>query len=475
MDIIGRGKEQVVLGKCLSSKRPEFLAIYGRRRVGKTFLIREFFADSIAFSFTGSSGSSFRQQLANFDLALEERAGEVLSPSKNWFDALSRLKKYLQLMIAERRVNKKLVVFIDELPWLATQKSDFTAALEYFWNSWASSRPELLLVVCGSATSWIIENIIKNHGGLHNRVTRRLSLEPFTLCDCEAYFKAMGAQISRMQIAEIYMVLGGVPFYLDYYDTGLSPAQNVDALFFAANAPLAEEFDELYASLFKRPEIHLRIVTALGSHANGLTQKELLKATHLVSGGTVTKALRELEQCGFIHRYRGFSGRKSGNYYQLTDFFTFFYLKHVKDNLSNDDHYWQNLSRKGGHHAWNGLAFERVCMAHVEQIKKRLGISGVSSETSVWRSSRSKPAVQIDLVIDRADGIINLCEAKYREKKFLVSEEYDRVLRERRGTFRDETGTQKALHITMITASGLAPGSWRGEIQSELLLDDLFG
>jgi AAA+ ATPase superfamily predicted ATPase len=474
MDIIGRNDEQKLLRSCLSSRKPEFLAVYGRRRIGKTFLIREVFGDAISFSFTGASNSSRHRQLDNFDAALEEYSGEALPPSTNWFDAFRRLKKYLLKKITEKESGEKFVVFIDELPWLATQKSDFVGALEYFWNSWASARPELLLVVCGSATSWIIENIIKNHGGLHNRVTKRLPLEPFTLKDCEAYFRAMDAQINRMQIAEIYMALGGVPFYLDYYDTGLSPVQNIDALFFAPNAPLAGEFDELYASLFKKPEHHVRIVTILGQYAKGLTQKELSEKTGLPSGGTMTKALRELEQCGFIRHYRDFSNNQKNNYYQLIDFFTFFYIKHVKNNLTGDAHYWQNLSRKGGHYAWNGLAFERVCMAHVNQIKQRLGIAGVSTETSVWRSKRSRPAVQIDLVIDRDDSVINLCEMKYSGKSFLIDEAYDRTLRERRETFREETGTGKALHMTMVTSSGLAPGSWRGEIQSEVLLDDLF-
>jgi AAA+ ATPase superfamily predicted ATPase len=471
--IVGRKSEQAVLEKCRTSKRPEFLAVYGRRRVGKTFLIREFFGGGIVFSFTGATRSTMRKQLLNFDAALAEYEGTAATPSANWFEAFGKLKKYLKDRIDERG-GRKEVVFIDELPWLATQKSDFVAALEYFWNSWASSRPELLLVVCGSATSWILENIVKDHGGLHNRVTRRLLIEPFTLQDCEAYFRAMGAQIGRMQIAEMYMALGGIPFYLDYYDVGFSPAQNIDAMFFAQDAPLAGEFSELYASLFKKPENHVRIVETLGANAGGLTQKELEAASDIATGGTLTKTLRELEQCGFIRKYRDFTGKKKGHYYQLTDFYTFFYLKHIKDNLTNDGHYWQNLSRKGGQYAWNGLAFERVCMAHTDQIKRRLGIAGVSTETSVWRSKRSKPAVRIDLVLDREDGIINLCEMKFTGKKFDPDAAYEETLRERRETFREETGTKKALHLTMVTSSGLTPGSWRGEIQSEVLLDDLF-
>jgi AAA+ ATPase superfamily predicted ATPase len=474
MEIIGREKEQAVLRRCLESKKPEFLAVYGRRRVGKTFLIREYYGDKIVFSLTGAAKSGISVQLGRFNEAFAECSGEDAMPAKNWFEAFRFLKQYLEKRITVCGKDEKLVVFIDELPWLATQKSDFVSALEHFWNSWGSMRPELLLVICGSATSWIIENIIRDHGGLHNRVTRRLLIDPFSLGDVEMYLKALGVSLSRMQISELYMAVGGIPYYLDYTEPGLSTVQIIDRMFFARDAQLAGEFDELFASLFKNPASHIHIIEALAEHGDGLTQKELARMISKQSGGSLSKTLAELEQCGFIRKIRDFTLKKSGHYYKLIDFYTLFYIKHIRDHHSSDEHFWQNRSNKGAQLAWNGLAFERLCAAHLSQIKQRLGILGVSTDASSWKSKHSRPSAQIDLVIDREDGIINLCEMKYTGKKYLVTAEYDTRLRHIQEIFREETGTRKMLHVTMVTASGLDEGSYHGEIQSEVVLDDLF-
>jgi AAA+ ATPase superfamily predicted ATPase len=470
MEIIGRDAEKRILKNCMDSKKPAFLAVYGRRRVGKTYLVREYFGDSIVFSVSGSVKTSMRRQLRNFDDAFNEYSGTAASPASDWFDAFRSLKKYIKGL---KRKGKK-VIFIDELPWLATQKSGFLSALDYFWNTFVSTRPDLILVICGSATSWIIDNVINDRGGLHNRVTRQLWIEPFSLGECEMYYRSKGIELNRVQIAELYMILGGIPFYMDYVEKGLSSDQIVDSLFFAARAPLANEFDNLYAALFKNPERHIRIIESLGKSGAGMTQKELFADIKSKPGGSLTKALKELEQCGFIRRYRDFTKKTSGQYFQLTDFFTLFYLKHIKNRIGLAENYWQSQGRKGGRNAWNGIAFERVCAAHIPQVKAKIGISGVTTETSAWRSKYSVPAVQIDLVISRDDGIINLCEMKFTEKPFNIDAGYDNELIIKRETFREETGTRKALHITMVTASGLTQGSYIGTVQAQVLLDDLF-
>jgi AAA+ ATPase superfamily predicted ATPase len=469
MDIIGREPEKKVLRQCLDSKKPEFLAVYGRRRVGKTFLIREYLKDNIVFSMTGAIKTPMKQQLRNFHEALEEYAGNQKKSPTDWFDAFLLLKNYIK----EIRNHKKKVVFFDELPWLATQKSGFVSALDHFWNSFAVAREDLLLVICGSATSWIIDNVINDRGGLHNRVTKQLWIEPFSLGDCERFYKAKGIELNRIQTAELYMIFGGIPYYMDYVEKGQSPEQIVDALFFKKGAPLANEFSNLYAALFKNSENHLRIISSLGRTGAGMTQKEISDDMKASSGGRFTKALDELEQCGFIRSYRDFTTKKKGRYYQLADFFTLFYLKHIKGKPSNPK-YWQSISRKGGWFAWNGLAFERICAAHAEQIKNKLGIAGVLTDISAWRSKQSKPGAQIDLIISRDDGIINLCEMKFTEKPFAIDEKYDKELMLKRETFRDETKTNKALHMTMVTASGLTDGSYMGLVQSQVFLDDLF-
>ncbi|MDR1713091.1 MAG: AAA family ATPase [Coriobacteriales bacterium] len=473
MEIIGRQREQKILQRCLESKKPEFIAVYGRRRVGKTYLIREYFTNRIVFSMTGTPKASQKAQLEGFDDALQDAGGEVQVPTQNWNQAFKLLRLLLKQRISDPQRNGKLVVFIDELPWLATQRSGFVQALEHFWNSWASSRPELILVVCGSATSWIINNLIHEHGGLHNRVTRQLRLEPFSLCECEQYLEYLGLAYTHQQIAELYMVTGGIPYYLDYLEPGKSVAQNIDAMFFAVGAPLLHEFDDLYASLFKNPGHHIAVVATLAAHKSGLTQSELAKSAKIKAGGTLSKTLQELEQCGFIVKQNDFMSKRI-QYYRLVDFYTWFYFKHVKAVNAQEHNYWQARSRKGELLSWNGLAFERLCEAHLAQIKQRLGIAGISVKTSAWRSRESRPAVQIDMIISREDGIINLCEMKFSDAPYAIGAKEAEDLSYKLSVFASETRTRKALHLTMVASQGLSSGSYRGDIQSVITLSDLF-
>ena len=444
--------------------------MYGRRRVGKTFLIREYYKDHLVFAMSGAVNTPIKRQLQNFAEALFEYGGMKADTAKDWFDAFWMLKQYLKGLDSKR----KKVVFIDELPWLATQKSGFLPALDHFWNTFASTRDDILLVICGSATSWIIEKVINDRGGLHNRVTRQMWIAPFSLGECEAFYKNNGIELNRNQIAELYMIFGGIPYYMNYVEKGMSPEQIVDKMFFGRNAPLKNEFENLYAALFKNPSLHLRIIESLGKTQSGMTQKELWEDMKILPGGSFVKALNELEQCDFIRRYREFTKKKSGQYYQVTDFFTIFYLKHMKNRVGQDIKYWQSQSNSGSRNAWNGFAFKRVCAAHIKQIKQKLGIAGVTTEVSAWRSKYSAPGVQIDLIISRNDGIINLCEMKYTGKPFNLDAGYDMALMQKRETFREETAVNKALHITMVTSNGLAPGSYQGMVQAQVLLEDLF-
>jgi hypothetical protein len=320
----------------------------------------------------------------------------------------------------------------------------------------------------------MIEQVIKNHGGLHNRVTRQLLLEPFSLRECEEFFRDRGIVLDRYKICEAYMILGGIPFYLDLLEAGLSLPQNIDMLFFAKNAPLANEFDNLYASLFRKPEGHIKIVETLARNGSGLTREELAEKARYNGGGTLTKILLELEQCGFICKYRDFTRQKSGHYYKLVDFYTIFYLKYLRGNLSQNVRFWQTHSQKGEQLAWCGLAFERVCAAHSEEIKQKLGIAGVLTDMSAWRSRNSQPASQIDLVIDRDDSVINLCEIKYAKRVFTIDKAYSAQLNTKREVFRAETKSPKALHLTLITTYGVTDNVYRGEIQSVVTMDDLF-
>ena len=469
MTIIGRKAEMRELERYHDSGRPELVIVYGRRRVGKTYLIREYFENNFAFYYTGSVGVPNTVNLTNFDKAIREYGGEVKTASKNWSDAFGRLKTLLQ-----KKTGVRKVVFIDEMPWLDTPKSDFLSAFDYFWNSWASANPEILLIGCGSATSWITKKLFQNRGGLHNRVTGRIYLAPFSIGECGEFFRSRNVEITRYQSAECYMVFGGIPYYLNLFDRGLSFSQNVDKLCFASTAPLRNEFEELYMSLFNNPRHHIAIVGALAKKISGLNRNELCEAGNLQPNGHLTKALDELEQCDFIEKYIDFTRKKNGAYYCLKDPFTLFFLRYMKDNHTKDEYFWTNYSEDGGHRAWSGYAFEQLCRMHIKQIKAKLGILGVSTSTALWRSKGSNPGVQIDLLIRRNDGVINLCEMKYLKHPYEIKKNDAALLERKKAVFLMETGTKYAIHITMITTYGLAKKGYHATAQSEITMEDLF-
>ncbi|GHV43897.1 ATPase [Bacteroidia bacterium] len=470
MKIIGRKQQQEELASLLASNKPEFVVVYGRRRVGKTFLIKEFFNNDFAFYHTGLANSNAKKQLRNFQQSLNLYGKMHYPKSDNWFDAFSQLRHLLEV----NKTDEKQVVFIDEVPWLDTQRSDFVAALEHFWNSWASSQPNMLLILCGSATSWIINKILKNHGGLHNRVTQKLLLEPFTLTECESFFQENNIEAERHQILEYYMILGGIPFYLNLIKKQYSITQNIDFLFFAKNAILKDEFSNLYASLFKNSENYIKIVETLGKKNKGLTRKELINSAKILNGGGTTRMLEELEQCGFIRKYHAFGKTNRESIYQLVDFFTLFYFDFIQNRKNNDEHLWTNLIDNQVHKAWSGFAFELVVLAHLPQIKAKLGISGVLTNSSVWRSKTAEDGVQIDLVIDRNDKVINLCEMKFYNDKLFITKEMDMDLRHKKQVFKDETKTRKAVHTTIVSTYGITKNSYSGNIQSEVSMNELF-
>ena len=471
MKIIGRLREQAELLRYYNSGQPEFITVTGRRRVGKTFLIKELFSQNIAFYFSGSIGKNIENSynLQMFDETLAEYGGDAKPASGNWAQAFGKLKKLLKTNRGGRQV-----VFIDELPWLDAPKSDFLPALDYFWNTFASARPDIMLIVCGSAASWIVRNLFENKGGLHNRVTGRIYLAPFSLAESESFFRECGVVMNRYQVAECLMVFGGIPYYLRQFDKSLGPTQNIDKLLFAENAPLKNEFNEVYSSLFRSSDRHINIVNALSTKKTGMRRDEIIAASNVPGGGNLTKTLLELEQCGFIEKYSDFTKKTNNAYYRLVDPFTLFWLKYVKDNRSKDEFFWTNLIDDGGRRAWSGNAFELLCLRHLAQIKQRLGISGISTEVLTWRSKESKPGAQIDLLISRKDGVINLCEMKYSLHPYTLTANDDLALQNKRVAFLGETGTHKAVHITMITTYGLTEKGNKASVQSEVTLNDLF-
>lgn len=467
--IVGREFELGQLSRYYKSKQSEFVAVYGRRRVGKTFLVRNAFPQ-IDFQYTAMMNVTRREQLVCFANALREQGLVDAADLSSWQEAFAELKR----LICTLPKSRKKVIFLDELPWMDKSDAVFIAAFEHFWNSWASVRNDIMLVVCGSATSWMMDKLINNRGGLHNRITLHIRLEPFTLRETELYLKSRKFRWGRTMIAECYMIFGGIPYYLSLLDSSLSLAKNVDFLFFRQNAVLRGEFNNLYASLFTNSKLYIGIVQLLGSKKKGLSRDEIVKGLKVADGGTFSKALADLENCGFIRNYTPFDKKKKTALFQLVDFYTLFYLNFIWERKINDEDFWSKNSRSTLRNAWIGYAFEQLCLAHVRQIKQGLGISGIITNVYSWRSTQKERGAQIDLVIDRNDNSITLCEMKWTNRQYSITAAYEKNLNNKVETFIEENETNKSVFLTMITTQGIMPNSHSQILDNNLVLNNLF-
>ena len=446
------------------------IAILGRRRVGKTYLVRAYFEKSMCFEMSGARATPVREQLQNFATALENATGFKHARPASWQDAFQELIRYLKPLV-ER--GDRRVVFFDELPWLASRNSRFLQAFEHFWNSWASRQHRLIVVICGSAASWMIAKILRHKGGLHNRVTRHIVLQPFTLGETEEFLRAQGLKWERAQVAELYMAVGGIPFYLNLVERGKSAAQTIHDLIFADDAPLQDEFGELYAALFEHHERHLTVVRALATKQQGLTRGEILTATKSPSGGNISTILEELETSGFILRTIPFGRAGRDALFRLTDEFTLFHLRWAKRDMD-----WLQTRGTPAWRAWAGYAFENLCLRHIPQILIALGIAGVKTKVSAWRyqpKSKDERGAQIDLIIDRRDDVIHLCEMKFCDEPFIITKKYADELQMKRNVFRKVTSARKTLFTTFVTKNGVKENSHSLEqVDTEVRFEALF-
>jgi AAA+ ATPase superfamily predicted ATPase len=471
--LISRNKECEELQRCLDSNRSEFVIISGRRRVGKTYLIENFFKGKYTFSFVGEHNTPAKIQIKNFIRAISKYSHKDQPQVSNWYDAFNTLEDYLTTL---PKVKKK-VIFIDEMPWMDTQRSNFVNALENFWNGWANRRNDIMLIATGSATSWMADNINGNQGGLHARVTCNLHLAPFNLHETEEYLRQCDCQWDRYQILQCYMIFGGIPFYLSLLRYGDSLAQNVDRLFFEDGALLSSEFNELYNALFTKADKYIDVVRLLSEKKIGLTRAEISQATN-IEGTFLSKVLRNLERCDFITCLSQYGNKRRECLYKLTDYYTLFYYKFLDGNNAKDENWWSNNIESHSVLSWMGLSYELICLAHHRQIKKALGIAGVATTVSTWRSKAndeySLPGFQIDMIIERADRIIHLCEIKFSTDLYSINSEYENKLRERMSLFREATKNKKTLVNTFITTYGVRNGKHKSIVHSEITMNDLF-
>ena len=469
---IGRKKETEALERKYRSNKSEFVIVYGRRRIGKTYLVNQVFADRFTFTYVGARKQKPEKQLQRFAEQLKVFSKSPYAPVlNNWEEAFNELR----VLIESKPKDERKVIFFDEMPWIDTPRSSFVEALEYFWNAWAAQRTDILFIACGSATSWMVDKLVKNKGGLHNRITEQIYLRPFHLGECEEYLHEAGCMWDRYTILQCFMALGGVPYYMSLLNPEESLAQNIDRLFFTKNAPMREEFNELFNALFNQADKYITIVHALAGKREGLLRTEIMDKTKM-SGGSMTKILENLERCDFIETYARFNSSIRNTLYRISDPYTLFYFKFLHNKNTKDEHWWTNNMHSHAVEAWQGFSFETICMTHLEQIKVKLGISGVSTATSTWRKlgDNVEKGMQIDLVIDRSDRIINLCEMKFSEGQYTITKDYEEKLRQRMSIFKAETKTRKSLMNTMITTYGLAKGLHTGIVQNEVLMDDLF-
>jgi uncharacterized protein len=473
--VIGRDAEKKILKELLISREAELVTVLGRRRVGKTFLIRNFYGESLVFEFTGIHEAGLEEQLFNFSIALQQamRSAIPFASPVNWIQAFTFLSDFLK----EKLIGEQAVVLFDEFPWIHTPKSGFLSAFSHWWNTWASRQPRLKVVICGSAASWMIENIINSKGGLHNRVSRTIRLLPFSLQETEEFLISRGITLDHYQLLQLYMAMGGIPQYLKQVSKGESTEQVIDRLFFEKNGLLKTEFTNLYQSLFANASHHEAIVRALAKKAQGLSRDEIIKTCRFTTGGGTTRLFEELEESGFIAQYIPFGKASRDSIYKLSDEYSLFYLKFIEHTKASGAGTWHKIATGQSYNSWSGYAFEAICQKHVPQIKHALGIGAVYTETSGWRyiPKKGEKGAQIDLLLDRQDHCINLCEIKFSIDQFVIDKKYAEELKNKVSVFRGQTKTRKSIFPTMITTYGVLKNDHYSDlIQAEVSMADLF-
>ncbi|MES2802288.1 MAG: ATP-binding protein [Bdellovibrionota bacterium] len=480
LNIVGRRAEIQSLNRALRSKKAEMIALYGRRRVGKTYLVRSFFKTQAAYlEIVGLKDGTLHQQLEIFTQALSEHfySGIALQNPKNWQDALTLLDKEI------KNLKKPLVIFLDELPWLATPKSHLLEQLDHFWNAKWSTNSHVKLILCGSAASWMIDNIVDAKGGLHNRLTDRLAIQPFTLKETEEYLKFQSIKLGRKQILELYMCLGGIPYYLNALKKGESTAQAINRICFQKNGLLFEEFERLYSSLFNNSNDYIQIVRALAKARQGVSRNQLLKTLKLPSGGRFAKKLKELEEAGFISSFVPFGKTAKDVTYRLVDEFSTFHISWIESApkgifSSKGTDYWKKIQSSQSFRSWCGFTFEGICLKHYKSLMTALDLDGLGVTPGSWRYVSKNPkekGVQIDLLFDRSDGIITLCELKYYNDSFIISKDYAGDLEKKQQTFKNVMKIKKEVFLCLVTPSVATQNVHYGRcVDNEINLDGLF-
>ncbi len=484
--IIGREKELQELEEAYQSDNAEFIAVYGRWRVGKTFLVTNSLSnreDTLFFHISGTKKGTKAEQIKNFTDEISDKflkPGARIESPKTWRDALRLLTEYIK-----DYKGKKVVLFFDEFPWLVSKRSELMETFQFHWNRHWSLDDRIKLIVCGSSAGWILEKIINDRDGLYNRVTHRIHLEPFNLHETKEYLRSRGASLQNRDITNLYMVLGGIPFYLSQTKTRLSAMQNIEFLAFRKNSFLMTEFDNLYATLFSEDAGHIELAKIISKHRYGINRKNIVAASpRFKKGGRLTTLLKDLEQAGFISRFTPFESKKKEAFYKMEDEYSLFYFNWIEPiretplARSMKIGYWEQELKSPAWHSWAGYAFEALCIKHISQISEALGIS-VTAKPHTWRYVPPKGSLergaQVDLLFDRDDNSITLCEIKYTREPFILDKEQMHKLWNRIDVFKQHTKTQKNIFLSFISAQGLKKTVYSEEFVHQIVsLEDLF-
>ncbi len=476
MRIIGREKEQEKLKGALDKEESQLIAVYGRRRVGKTYLIENTLAREIVFDATGIKGANIRTQLSNFKAQIVKRSKKYQkTPTlQNWFDAFQLLQEYI-----ESKGKEKKVIYIDEFPWFCGQRSEFLPLFEHFWNNFCAKRKDIIVIVCGSAASFMVNNIIYNKDGLHGRISTTIKLLPFDLYETKEYLKYKKINWDYYDMVQCYMILGGIPHYLNQIDKRYTLPQNIDRLCFEARGQLMNEFDQVLLSLFRNSSLHKSIIIELAQKRIGLTRSALNENLGKGNNSAFTKAIRELEESGFIKECPSFDQKATKSLFRLNDEFCFFYLKYIEPNKGQGEGTWLHLFNSRSFDSWSGFAFEMLCMKHTPQIKAALGIPKVRTTTHSWTSkeaqrSSQKSGAQIDMLLKRQDRRIDIVEMKFYNKPYTISKSYRDQMINKKDVFEEEVNPDAALALVMITTFGLKRNTHSNILTDHFTMEDLF-
>ncbi len=470
--MVGRQQQTQQINELINSPKSEFIGVLGRRRVGKTFLIDSVLGEYFCFQMTGIQDQSTAEQLENFNrkLFLYSKAAYQSTAPKNWGEAFFQLRMYLDTLPKK----KKQVIFLDELPWISTSNSGFLQQLAHLWNDYLSKHQHFILVVCGSASSWIKKHITNDKGGLHNRLTATIHLEPFTLAETKAFLYAKNIKLTHQEIAKIYMAMGGIPYYLDDIKRGETATKAIERMCFEENGRLTNEYNNLYKALFYNATHHELIVSALAGSQKGMLRSEILAKTKIQDGGPFTRAMIDLLDCGFVGTLSQFGQKKREEVYRLRDEYTAFYHRFIKLQKRYESGMWALQASSQNYKIWLGYAFELLVHRHIDKVRSKLGISGIYSEIATLYQNETLP-MQIDLLINRKDNAVNFCEIKHYESGFVFDKKKHKEITQKLQLFKQILGKRKQVFYTFISNQEAVQNEYSLElIDNVVLLDDLF-